>query len=237
MSILFELTNRSRRALAGLVDDPEPLLDLVRRSQDPRFGDYQANLAMPLGKRLGRPPREVAAQIVDRLEVDDFCLAPEVAGPGFVNLTLRDDWLAERLAAMVPDPRLGIPETHEERTYVIDFSAPNVAKPMHVGHIRSTVIGNSLYRTLGFLGHRVVGDNHLGDWGTQFGMIIYGYKHFLDEAAYRQNPVEELARLYRLVRQLVEYHEGGAQLETLAARVAEQEARLSAEREAAQDDR
>ena len=233
MSILFELTNRFRRALAGLVDDPEPLLDLIRRSQDPRFGDYQANLAMPLGKQLGRQPQEVAAQIVDRLEVDDLCHAPEVAGPGFINLTVRDDWIAQRLAHAAGDPRLAIPEVDTPRTYVIDFSSPNVAKPMHVGHIRSTVIGNSLARALRFLGHRVVTDNHLGDWGTQFGMIIYGYKHFLDREAYRENPVQELARLYRLVRQLVEYHEGRSQLETLAARVAEQQASLSAEREAA----
>jgi arginyl-tRNA synthetase len=215
MSILLELRERFRRALAPLADDPADLLDLVRRSQDPRFGDYQANLAMPLGKRLSRPPREVAAQIVDRLEVDDFCLSPEVAGPGFVNLTVRDDWIAERLGAMISDPRLGIPEAERARTYVIDFSAPNVAKPMHVGHVRSTVIGHSLYRTLGFLGHRVISDNHLGDWGTQFGMIIYGYKHFRDEQAYDESPVEELARLYRLVRQLMDYGESQVRLESM----------------------
>jgi len=219
VSILFELTNRFRRALADLVDDPEPLLDLIRRSQDPRFGDYQANLAMPLGKKLSRRPQDIAAEIVDRLEVDDLCHAPEVAGPGFINLTVRDDWMRERLAHAATDPRLAIPE---------------VDTPMHVGHIRSTVIGNSLARTLRFLGHQVVTDNHLGDWGTQFGMIIYGYKHFLDPEAYRENPVQELARLYRLVRQLVDYHEGRSQLEAVEARVAEQEARLSAEREAAE---
>jgi len=233
VSILLELTNRFRQALAGLVDDPEPLLDLVRRSQDPRFGDYQANLAMPLGKQLARPPREVAAQIVDRLDVADLCHAPEVAGPGFINLTVRDDWIARRLAHAATDARLAIGEVDTPRTYVIDFSSPNVAKPMHVGHIRSTVIGNCLARTLRFLGHRVITDNHLGDWGTQFGMIIYGYKHFLDPEAYRENAVEELARLYRLVRQLVDYHEGRSQLESLRSQVAEQEARLSAEREAA----
>jgi arginyl-tRNA synthetase len=207
VSILLELTDRFRRALAELVDDPEPLLDLVRRSQDPRFGDYQANLAMPLAKRLARPPRDVAAQIVERLRVDDLCRAPEVAGPGFINLTVRDDRLAERLAAAVDDPRLAVAATDAPRTYVVDFSAPNVAKPMHVGHIRSTVIGASLASILRFLGHRVITDNHLGDWGTQFGMIIYGYKHFLDEAAYRQNAVEELARLYQLVRKLCDYPE------------------------------
>ncbi|MFC1597060.1 arginine--tRNA ligase [Planctomycetota bacterium] len=235
MSILAELANRFRGVLSGLVDDPEPLLDLVRRSQDPRFGDYQANFAMPLGKRLGRPPREVAAEISERIEADDFCLAPEVAGPGFINLKIRDDWIARHLAMAVSDDRLGIqavPE-REKRTYVIDYSAPNVAKPMHVGHIRSTVIGNSLWRTLRFLGHQAVGDNHLGDWGTQFGMIIYGYKHFLNAEAYELGPVEELARLYRLVRQLMDYHEGQARLEPLGKRIAEQEAALAAGQEAA----
>jgi len=212
MSILVELADRFRRVLGDLVDDPEPLLEMLRPSQDPRFGDYQANLAMPLGKRLGRSPREVAAEIVERLEVDDLCLPPEVAGPGFINLRVRDDRIARRLRAAVSDPRLGIAEVDKPRTFVIDYSAPNVAKPMHVGHIRSTVIGNSLYRTLRFLGHRVIGDNHLGDWGTQFGMIIYGYKHFLDPEAYRQNPVEELARLYRLVQELIDYHEGTSKL-------------------------
>jgi arginyl-tRNA synthetase len=209
MSILAKLAHRFRGVLSGLVDDPEPLLDLLRRSQDPRFGDYQANFAMPLGKRLGRPPREVAAEISERIEADDFCLAPEVAGPGFINLKIRDDWIARQLATAVSDDRLGIPEVpeHEKRTYVIDYSAPNVAKPMHVGHIRSTVIGNSLWRTLRFLGHQAVGDNHLGDWGTQFGMIIYGHKHFLDRVAYQHRPVDELARLYRLVRHLIDYHE------------------------------
>ena len=236
MSILPELRKRFHVALADLVVDPKrttELLDMVQRSQDAKFGDYQANLAMPLGKELRRPPREVAAQIVGRLDVEDLCLAPEIAGPGFINLKVRDAWLAERLAAAVCDPRLGIPVVECPRTYVIDYSAPNVAKPMHVGHIRSTVIGDSICRTLKFLGHRVISDNHIGDWGTQFGMILYGYRHFCDREAYRANPVQELARLYRLVRQLMDYHEGLAELPRLRSRVAEQGdaalARLAAE--------
>lgn len=204
MSILLELVGRFRAALSGLVEEPEGYLEMVRRSQDPRFGDYQANFAMPLGKRLRRPPRDVAAEVVRRLEVADVCQAPEIAGPGFINLRLREDWLARRLAAAMADPRLGVPCVENPRTYVIDYSAPNVAKPMHVGHIRSTVIGDSICRTLRFAGHRAISDNHLGDWGTQFGMILYGYRHFLDAEAYRRNPVEELARLYRLVRRLVD---------------------------------
>ena len=207
MSILPDLKERFRAALAELVDDPTGLLDLIRRSQEPKFGDYQANMAMPLGKRLHRPPREVAAQIISRLALADLCETPEIAGPGFINLRLKDAWLVERLTAAVADPRLGIAPAARPRTFVIDFSAPNVAKPMHVGHIRSTVIGDALCRVLRFQGHSVISDNHIGDWGTQFGMILYGWRHFRDEEAFRQNPVEELARLYRLVRRVMDHQE------------------------------
>ncbi|MCD4727082.1 MAG: arginine--tRNA ligase [Pirellulales bacterium] len=204
MSILTELKERFRKALTGMVDDPVDLSELVRRGQDPKFGDYQANMAMSLGKRLGRPPREIAAEIVQRLEVADICREPEIAGPGFINLRLKEPWLAEKLSTAILDPRLGVAPVIRPQTFVVDYSAPNVAKPMHVGHIRSTVIGDSLCRVLRFLGHRAISDNHIGDWGTQFGMILYGYKHFLDVEAYRQNPVEELARLYRKVRSLMD---------------------------------
>jgi len=236
MSILLELHARFSQALQHLVANPQELAELlamIRRSQDPKFGDYQANFAMPLGKRLNRPPREVAAEVAERLDPGEFCQPPEIAGPGFINLRLRDDWIAARLAAAVRDEQLGVPRVARPRTYVIDYSAPNVAKPMHVGHIRSTVIGDSLVRVLRFLGHRVIGDNHIGDWGTQFGMILYGYKHFLDEAAYRQNPVRELTRLYRLVRQLTDYHEGRSQLPAQEQRLAEAEAELARLRAAA----
>jgi len=206
MSILPQLKERFRAALAGLIDDPSESLEMIRRSQEPKFGDYQANMAMALGKRLRRPPRDVAAEIVSRLNVADICHPPEIAGPGFINLRLLDSWLIEQLAAALGDPRLGVPEVSgaAKRRYVIDFSAPNVAKPMHVGHIRSTVIGDALCRVLRFLGHEVISDNHIGDWGTQFGMILYGWRHFRDDAAYRRNPVEELARLYRQARRLMD---------------------------------
>ncbi len=205
MSILTLLKERFRTALAGLVDDPTELLEQIRRSQDAKFGDYQANMAMSLGKQLRRPPREVAADIVARLDLADLCETPEIAGPGFINLRLKSNWLVERLATAISDERLGIEPVRNPRTYVVDYSAPNVAKPMHVGHIRSTVIGDALCRVLRFLGHSAISDNHIGDWGTQFGMILYGYKHFLDKDAYGRNPVEELARQYRLVRQLMDY--------------------------------
>ncbi|MDH3718914.1 MAG: arginine--tRNA ligase, partial [Planctomycetota bacterium] len=221
MNILAELRQRFNAALQPLTDDDlAALLDMVRPSQDSRHGDYQANCAMPLGKRLGQPPREVAQQIVHGLDVADFCQQPQIAGPGFINLTVRDDWLARQLNKARKDERLGVAAAAPPRSYVIDYSAPNVAKPMHVGHIRSTVIGDALARTLRFLGHRVISDNHIGDWGTQFGMIIYGFKHFLDQQAYDEAPVQELARLYRLVNQLVDYQQGRASVPEARAKLA-----------------
>ena len=226
MNLLWTIRHRFEVALAPLAEqlgltasELTELVEMVRPSQDARFGDYQANCAMPLGKRLDKSARDVAQKIVERLEWTDLGPPPEIAGPGFINLRLSEGWLAEQLSQAVLDERLGVPPADPPRTYVIDYSAPNVAKPMHVGHIRSTVIGDSLYRTLKFLGHRVIGDNHLGDWGTQFGMIIYGFRHFSDEVAYRKSPVDELARLYRLVHQLVDYHEGRAKLTELLAQV------------------
>jgi arginyl-tRNA synthetase len=239
MNVLSLIRNRFSAALAKLAHasalaphEIAELVDMVRPSQDPKFGDYQANCAMPLGKRFGRSPREVAKEIVEHLEWNDVGAPPEVAGPGFINLRLNDEWLARHLSHAAQDDRLGVVKAEQPRTYVVDFSAPNVAKPMHVGHIRSTVIGDSLYRTLKFAGHRVIGDNHIGDWGTQFGMIIYGFRHFRNEAAYRANPVEELGRLYRLVNTLVDYHEGREKLARLLEQVILNEQAL--ERHAAQ---
>lgn len=230
MNTLLELRRRFRDALDSLIGDPDDLLDLIRTAQDPRFGDYQANCAMPLGKRMGQSPRDVAAAIVERLDILDLCHPPEIAGPGFINLRLKDEWIAAELARRVHDERLGVPPVERARTFVIDYSSPNVAKPMHVGHIRSTVIGDALARTLRFLGHRVITDNHLGDWGTQFGMIIYGYKHFRDDGAYQQDPVSELGRLYKLVHQLVGYHETRQTLPDLERQVTEREATLASQR-------
>ncbi len=224
MNTLALLKDRFRPALAALFPDPAKvpeLLDLIRPAQDPKFGDYQANFAMPLGKQLGKPPRDIASQLLAATQLDDLCQPPEIAGPGFINLRLRDDWLAAQLNQAVHDDRLGIPPAENARTIIVDYSSPNVAKPMHVGHIRSTVIGDSLTRTLRFLGHRAISDNHIGDWGTQFGMIIYGYKHFVDRAAYAANPVAELARLYKLVHRLVDYREAVKALPTQKQRLIE----------------
>jgi arginyl-tRNA synthetase len=146
---------------------------VLRPSQ---YADLQVNAALPLAKRLGLPPREVAQRIVDHLRADDLCSAVEVSGPGFVNLTLSDTWIGSEVGAAVSDPRHGVP-LEEQRRIVIDYSAPNVAKEMHVGHLRTTVVGDALARVLEHLGHTVIRQNHLGDWGTPFGMLI---EHLLD---------------------------------------------------------
>jgi arginyl-tRNA synthetase len=198
--------------------DLESYAAMVRPTADPRFGDYQANCAMPLAKILGRQPRDVATALVSYLDVADMCDDVQIAGPGFVNLRLKSQFLGDSIAAMLQDERLGVPLVASPRTIVIDYSSPNVAKPMHVGHIRSTVIGDALARTFRFMGHHVITDNHLGDWGTQFGMVIYGFKHFGNEAALQNFPVEELSRLYRLVNRIIEYHAAKSEIES--ARIA-----------------
>ncbi len=211
MQISTLLKQRLATALSSLTDDTAELAEMVRTTQDPKFGDYQANCAMPLKQRLGLPPRQIAEKIVQAIEVGDLCEPPEIAGPGFINFRLRQDWIGEATTALLADERLGVEAPSSPRTLLIDFSSPNVAKPMHVGHIRSTVIGDALTRTFRFLGHNVVTDNHLGDWGTQFGMIIYGYKHFVDQAAFDAAPVTELVRLYRIVNSLIDYHNAVAE--------------------------
>ena len=225
--MLTELKRRFRPALAELVGNPDDLLAMIMPAKDAKFGDYQANFAMSLGKQLRRPPRELANEIAAHFDPTGFCQPPEVAGPGFINLRIDDAWLVQRLARAVADPRLGVAPVPQPRTYVVDYSAPNVAKSMHVGHIRSTVIGDSICRVLRFLGHQAISDNHIGDWGTQFGMIIYGYKNFLDQPSYQAQPVEELGRLYRLVRQLVDYREALAEVATLEKTLDERRTALS----------
>ena len=151
--------------------DADPL---IRPSS---FADFQANVALPLGKRLGRAPRQVAAELAAHLDVTDMCAAPEVSGPGFINFTLRDDWIAAQASQMLNDPRLGLAPAERPQTVVVEYSSPNVAKEMHVGHLRTTIVGDAIARVLEFAGHRVIRDNHVGDWGTPFGMLI---EHLLD---------------------------------------------------------
>ena len=179
-------------AAAGLPDAGE-----LTPATDARFGDYQTNAALVLGKQRGENSRDVAKKIVGHLGVDDLCAPPAIAGPGFINFTLRPGAVAEKTASLLADERLGIAKTESPRRVVIDFGSPNVAKPMHVGHIRSTVLGDALARIAKFLGHDVIRDNHIGDWGTQFGMVIYGWKNLLDQHALQQNPLAEIVRIYK----------------------------------------
>jgi arginyl-tRNA synthetase len=175
----------------------------VRQSTDPKFGDYQANGCMALAKAARTNPRAVAQDVAARVDLAPLAGPPEVAGPGFLNVRLHDDWIAQTLGTLRNDDRLGLAQPAQPKTVVIDYSSPNVAKPMHVGHIRSTFIGESLARIFAALGHTVIRDNHLGDWGTQFGMILWGWKNARDEATFATDPVGELARLYRLVQERI----------------------------------
>lgn len=147
---------------------------VIRPSQ---FADFQANVALPLAKKLGRKPRDVAAELARHLDVADVCERVEVSGPGFVNLTLRDTWIAAQTDAMLADERLGVPMADRPLVLPVDYSSPNVAKEMHVGHLRTTVVGDAFCRTAEFRGHKIIRQNHVGDWGTQFGMLI---EHLLD---------------------------------------------------------
>ncbi|MCL1857285.1 MAG: arginine--tRNA ligase [Kiritimatiellaeota bacterium] len=164
-------------------------------STNPQFGDYQCNDAMGIAKALKMNPQEFARQVID-VEAPPFIAKLEVAGPGFINITLSNGGIASTLRTLAADPHLGIAQRGAGRTVVIDYSSPNVAKPMHIGHIRSTVIGSALDHLYRAMGYRVIADNHIGDWGTQFGIIIMGYRHFLDKERLVESPIEELERIY-----------------------------------------
>ena len=172
---------------------------LVRPCPEPKFGDYQTNALMGLAKRDQLNPRELAAQVVEQLNVADCCEPVEIAGPGFLNFRLKTEALSAALVSAANGEHLFYRATTEPRTIVIDYSSPNVAKPMHVGHIRSTILGYTLARTFRLLGHRVVTDNHIGDWGTQFGKLLVGWKDHLDRDALSQDALAEMERLYKLV--------------------------------------
>lgn len=190
------LSQRAASAIREALDvdaDPD-----VRETTDARFGDYQINGVLPLAKQLRDNPRALAARVLEALDLEGICDEPEIAGPGFINLRLRPEWLAERLSAALGDDRLGIAPVAEPESIVIDFSSPNVAKRMHAGHLRSTIIGDAIARTLRFLGHSVVGDNHVGDWGTQFGILLWAWERHADEEALTRDPIGELERLYKL---------------------------------------
>jgi arginyl-tRNA synthetase len=173
----LELGERVAHAMRTALDVRATAADALIRPATRPGADYQCNAAMSLAKRLGRPPREVADAIVGALDAADLVEAPEVSGPGFVNFTLRADWLAAQLAGLTTDDRLGVPTAARPRRFAIDYGSPNVAKEMHVGHLRSSIIGDAILRLLRFAGHEVIPHNHLGDWGTPFGMLI---EHLVD---------------------------------------------------------
>jgi arginyl-tRNA synthetase len=202
MSLQSTLSSRVASALRAAGIDES--LAVVTPAADTRFGDYQTNAAMVAAKSLKKNPREVAAQITAHLTVGDLCETPSVAGAGFINFKILDTALSDAVNAVREDDRLGVQSVAAPKVIIVDFSSPNVAKPMHVGHIRSTILGDSLSRIARHLGHHVVTDNHIGDWGTQFGKVIYGWKHFLDKEALEKAPIAELVRLYREVNALEE---------------------------------
>jgi arginyl-tRNA synthetase len=187
-------------ALQPAFDRLEPGADPVVRPSTRPGVDFQANGAMPLAKRLGRRPAEVAAEAVESAELGDLAAVVEVAPQGFINLTLSDQWLAARIAEHASDPRLGVAPPSDAMTVVVDYSHPNVAKEMHAGHLRTTVIGDAICRLLDFSGHRVIRENHIGDWGTPFGMLI---EHLIDlgeEEAATELSVGDLDTFYRQAR-------------------------------------
>jgi arginyl-tRNA synthetase len=166
---------------------------------NPQFGDYQFNGSLPLAKVLRQKPRDIATQILEKLDVSEISETPEIAGAGFINFRLKTDFLNGQINAAKADSRLGVASPTDIRKFVVDFSSPNTAKPMHVGHIRSTIIGDAISRILKFAGHEVIRDNHIGDWGTAFGKIIVGWKSQLDETNLQNDPIGEMERLYKSV--------------------------------------
>ena len=191
---LADLASSTLQSALALDERPNPLL----RPADPKHGDYQLNAAMALAKTLGRKPRDIAEEAATELTKLDAVASADIAGPGFINLKLDQGWLAAQLSASLSDPRLGVDPVAEPETIVVDFSSPNTAKEMHIGHIRSTIIGFAIVQLLREIGHEVIGDNHLGDWGTQFGLLIEGLREWGDEAKLKADGVAELERLYKL---------------------------------------
>ena len=173
MKLIIDILEERISAAMTLVTGQKDCAAIVKPAADAKFGDYQANGVMALAKRMKTNPRKLAESVVEKLTIDDICYPAEVAGPGFINLRLRPEFLADRLLKIFTDSKnhLGIERPAKPQTVVVDFSGPNIAKQMHVGHLRSTIIGDCICRLLEFLGHKVIPQNHIGDWGTQFGML------------------------------------------------------------------
>jgi arginyl-tRNA synthetase len=185
-------------AVRAVLPDADVSAVLVRPC-DPKFGDYQSNALMSLAKTRKLNPRQLATDVLAKLDVSAVCEKVEIAGAGFLNFRLKNSVLVESLQSAARGEHLFFAKAASPKTVVIDFSSPNVAKPMHVGHIRSTGIGDALQRTLRLLGHRVISDNHIGDWGTQFGKLLLGWKQILDRPALERDAIAELERLYKVI--------------------------------------
>ncbi|MDB6057357.1 MAG: arginyl-tRNA synthetase [Verrucomicrobiales bacterium] len=193
------LEQRLQDAVRSILPDADISRVLVRPATDTKFGDYQSNALMSLAKERKMNPRQLATDVKAKLDVSEWCDKVEIAGAGFLNFTLKLSAIGQALSGAARGEHLFFQKTTKPRTVVVDFSSPNIAKPMHVGHIRSTILGDSLARILRLLGHRVVTDNHIGDWGTQFGKLLVGWKKHLDKAALEKDPIGEMERLYKLV--------------------------------------
>lgn len=187
-------TTDAMKSVFGLSDSGVHLG--VSPTNNDKFGDYQCNAAMELARTLKKAPRQIAQEFVDAAELPDFVEKIDIAGPGFINFYLSNAALSAYIEALENDPYLGAEQVGQGSSVIIDYSSPNVAKPMHIGHIRSTVIGNAIDRLYRFRGYNVIADNHLGDWGTQFGLMMIGFRNFANEEALKTAPVEELERIY-----------------------------------------
>lgn len=194
MNIQSILSDKIKQAMIAAGAD-EQCDALIRQSSKPQFGDYQANGIMAAAKKLGLNPREFAQKVLDHADLSDVAEKTEIAGPGFINIFLNPTWLANNVSAALKDQNLGV-STNEKQTIVIDYSSPNVAKEMHVGHLRSTIIGDAVVRTLEFLGHNVIRANHVGDWGTQFGMLI-AYLEKMENEHASEMELQDLEAFYR----------------------------------------
>ena len=194
MNIQSILSDKIKQAMIAAGAD-EQCDALIRQSSKPQFGDYQANGIMAAAKKLGLNPREFAQKVLDHADLSDVAEKTEIAGPGFINIFLNPTWLANNVSAALKDQNLGV-SANDTQTIVIDYSSPNVAKEMHVGHLRSTIIGDAVVRTLEFLGHNVIRANHVGDWGTQFGMLI-AYLEKMENEHASEMELQDLEAFYR----------------------------------------
>ena len=197
MNIQSILSEKIKQAMIAAGADAQ-CEALVRQSGKVQFGDYQANGIMPAAKKLGLNPREFAQSVLDKAELQEIAEKTEIAGPGFINIFLKDAWLADNINRAVQDPKLGV-HNPEKQTVVVDYSSPNVAKEMHVGHLRSTIIGDAVVRTLEFLGNNVIRANHVGDWGTQFGMLI-AYLEKMENEHATEMELSDLEAFYRAAK-------------------------------------